>query len=272
MKSSELRRSQILQELDSQGSVTVLTEAARHQTSPMTIRRDLMELERTGLVRRVHGGAVAARGRSYEPPYITRAQEAHDAKASIADTAAHLVTEGESIAIDTGSTCHQVAMALTSRRNLTIVTPALRVAEAMSEASDVRVILTGGVLRQGENSLVGNLAARAFHELSVDRLFLGCAGVDPAFGISDYNWDDVLVKQAMVRSAKEVVLVADSRKFSHIAFARIAGLEAVSTLITDQQPAGPLAEALQSAGVAVVLASAVATASAPATAATAHAG
>lgn len=257
MKVSDLRRSQILQRLEEVGSVTVVEEAERFGTSPMTIRRDLVELERTGAARRVHGGAVVARGRSYEPPYLLREKEAHDAKTAIARVAAQLIAEGDSVAIDTGSTCMEVARILATRRNLTVVTPATRVADIMGEHSQVRTILTGGMLRPGEGSLVGDLAAHAFRSLSVDRLVLGCAGIDQRFGLSDYNWDDVLVKQAMVASAKDVVLVADSRKFSHIAFARIAGLEAIDTLVTDQQPTGELAEALRSASVDVLVAEAV---------------
>jgi DeoR/GlpR family transcriptional regulator of sugar metabolism len=88
----------------------------------------------------------------------------------------------------------------------------------------------------------------------VDRLVLAVGGVDAAFGLSEYNWDDVLVKQAMIRSAKEVILVADSRKFDQIAFARIAGLEAVAMLVTDQEPGEPLRAALKSAGVKTLIA------------------
>jgi DeoR family fructose operon transcriptional repressor len=79
-------------------------------------------------------------------------------------------------------------------------------------------------------------------------------GIDASFGFSEYNWDDVLVKQAMIRSAKEVVVVADARKFGQIAFARIAGLEVATTLVTDEEPAGDLLSALKSAGVNVVVA------------------
>lgn len=251
---AETRRSLILQRIEDDGAVTVLAEAERFKTSPMTIRRDLLELSSTGRVRRVHGGAVAAHGRSYEPPYLVRAQEEVPAKRAIAEAAARLILEGDSVAVDTGSTCLEVARLLTARRNLTVVTPATRVADIIAESSSIRVISTGGHIRPGEGSMVGDLATRAFADLHVDRLILGCAGIDARFGTSDYNWDDVLVKKAMVASAKEVILVADARKFHHVAFARMCGLEDISVLVTNAAPDPDLHRALDAAGTTVIVA------------------
>ena len=253
MKSSE-RRSLLVQELDETGTVSVSTASERFQVSPMTIRRDLLELERAGLARRVHGGAVVGRGRSYEPPLLLRDAEFAEQKDAIARAAIGLIAEGDSIALDTGSTCMRIAEGLRGRRNLTVVTPSMRVAKALSEEPDLRVIVSGGVLRVGEESLTGEFAARAFEQLSVDRVLLAVAGIDGDFGLSDYNWEDVVVKKAMIHSAKEVIAVADSRKFDQVAFARIAGLEAITTLVTDRAPEGLLRERLADAGVTVVVA------------------
>jgi DeoR/GlpR family transcriptional regulator of sugar metabolism len=247
-----VRRSQILQDLEDVGSVTVVQLADRFEVSPMTIRRDLLELERASLARRVHGGAVAGQGRSYEPPYMRRTEERADIKRQIGRLAANLIAEGDSVALDAGSTCLAVAHGLKNRRNLTIITPGLRIAEALVDEPEIRLILAGGIVRPGEASLTGDLARHAFSQLSVDRLILGVGGLDASFGISEYNWDDVLVKQAMIRSAKEVLVVADSRKFDQIAFARIAGLEAITTLVTDRAPDGALFAALTAAGVNIV--------------------
>jgi DeoR/GlpR family transcriptional regulator of sugar metabolism len=135
-----------------------------------------------------------------------------------------------------------------------VITPALRIADLLLDEPEIRVILSGGIVRPGEASLIGELARHAFSELSVDRLVLAVGGIDAAFGLSEYNRDDVLVKQAMIRSATEVILVADSRKFDQIAFARIAGFEAIATLVTDKEPPGPLQAALKTAGVKVIVA------------------
>jgi len=183
---------------------------------------------------------------------MRRTAERAETKQQIGRLAADLIAEGDSVALDAGSTCLAVAHGLKGRRNLTIITPGLRIAEVLVDEPEIRLILAGGIVRPGEASLTGDLARHAFSQLSVDRLILGVGGLDASFGISEYNWDDVLVKQAMIRSAKEVLVVADSRKFDQIAFARIAGLEAINTLVTDRAPDGELLTALTAAGVNIV--------------------
>ncbi|MBT1165063.1 DeoR/GlpR family DNA-binding transcription regulator [Bifidobacterium felsineum] len=233
MKGAE-RKSIILETLQSNGSVTVADMARKLDVSVMTVRRDLLELERNSLVRRVHGGAVLGRGRGYEPPYAVRSGEAAEEKRRIGVLAASQIAEGDSVAIDIGSTSLEVAKALHDRHNLTIVTPSIRVARELEDEPDIRMILTGGIIRHGELSLIGDLAEQAFSVLRVDRLILGTGAVDVKFGLSEYNWDDARVKRAMINSAKEIILVADSRKFQHVAFARIVGLEKITTVVTDQ--------------------------------------
>jgi DeoR/GlpR family transcriptional regulator of sugar metabolism len=240
---NEQRQTYILKTIEDRGSVSVVDLAGRLEVSEMTIRRDLTVLERAGLVRRVHGGAVSARGRSYEPPLILRAGENQEAKDRIGAEAAALVADGDSIALDVGSTTLEVARHLVNRRNLTVVTSSLQIANLMAAQSGIRVILSGGILRQGESSLVGDLAWHAYHNLFVDRLFLGVGGIDLQAGLTEYNWDDALVKQAMVRSAKEIIVVADQSKFGKVAFASISPLSVVHQVVTDQLPPnGLLAE------------------------------
>lgn len=253
MKSDE-RRSFLVHSLDQLGSVTVTDASEKLNVSPMTIRRDLVELERVGIARRVHGGAVPSKGRSYEPPLTRRHQQNTAAKSAIARAVAQLIAEGDSIALDTGSTCVRVAQELRGRSSLTIVTPSIRIADEFSEETDPHVIVTGGVLRPTEKSLTGELAAYAFSQVSVDRLVLAVAGVDVEFGISDYNWEDVLVKKAMIKAAKEVIVVADARKFGEVAFARISGLEVIDKIVTDEDPGEALRERLAAVGASVVIA------------------
>lgn len=240
----ESRRALILKELDDRGSVSVVELAARLDVSEMTIRRDLTDLEKDGVIRRVHGGAVSARGRSYEPPLMLREIENQDAKARIGERAAALIADGDSIALDIGTTTLQVARNLIGRRNLTVLTSSLNIANLLLGQPDVRLILSGGVVRLGEASLVGELAHYTYQNLFVDRLFLSVGAVDAASGLTEYNWDDALVKQAMIRSAKEVILVADATKFDRVAFARVAPLSVVHQLVTDRAPEGPLLEAI----------------------------
>jgi DeoR family transcriptional regulator, fructose operon transcriptional repressor len=231
---NDSRHTFIIKEIEDRGSVSVVDLAGRLSVSEMTIRRDLTDLEKEGIVRRVHGGAVSARGRSYEPPLLLRSMENQGAKARIGETAASLIADGDSIALDIGSTTLELARHLVGRRNLTVLTSSLHVANLLLGQPDIRLILSGGIIRPGESSLVGDLAQYAYKNLFVDRLFLGVGAVDQQAGLTEYNWDDALVKQAMIRSAKEVILVADSSKFNRVAFASVAPLSVVHQIVTDE--------------------------------------
>jgi DeoR/GlpR family transcriptional regulator of sugar metabolism len=254
MSLRESRHSYILQEIESCGSVSVVELAKNLNVSKMTIRRDLIELEKEGLIRRVHGGAVSAHGRSYEPPFLLRSTEASEAKQKIGACAAKMVVEGDSIALDVGTTTLEVAKNLIERRNLTIITPSLRIANLLFNQPGIRLILPGGIVRPGEASLVGDLTRLAFQELFVDRLFLGIGCIDSEVGLTEYNWDDALVKRAMIKSAKEVILVADSSKFDKVAFVHVASFNQIHKLVTDAPPPEHLARRLIEAKVKVVVA------------------
>ncbi|MGL4651360.1 MAG: DeoR/GlpR family DNA-binding transcription regulator [Caldilineaceae bacterium] len=250
----EQRRTVILRALEQRGSVTVVDMAERLSVSMMTIRRDLVELEKEGVLRRVHGGAVSARGRAYEPVYPHRAGVMIDEKERIGRAAAELVADGDSIALDVGTTTLELARCLTNRQNMTVVTPSLHVANVFLSQPNVRLVVSGGIARPVEGSLIGELARYAFKRLFVDRVFLGVASVDAQHGISEFNWDDALIKQAMISSAKEVVVLADSSKFSKVAFAHVADFNQFHHLITDREPPEDVRLRLMEAGVQVTIA------------------
>lgn len=247
------RRAYIVKAINEQGAVSVLDLATDLDVSMMTVRRDLAELEKEGVLRRVHGGAVSTRGRSVEPPYSLRLGQATTAKQRIGALAAELVAEGDCVALDIGSTTVEVAQRLVGRRNLTILTPSIRIAGMFLSQSDARVIVPGGIMRAGEGSLVGELTHYALERLFVDRLFLAVGCIDAEVGLSEYNWDDALVKQAMIRSAKQVILVADASKFGKVAFAHVASLAAVHTLVTDAPPPPDILHKLQEAHVQILI-------------------
>jgi len=102
--------------------------------------------------------------------------------------------------------------------------------------------------------MIGEFPRQAFRGLFVDKLFLGVGCIDAEAGLTEYNWDDALVKQAMIQSAKRVIVVADASKFGKIAFAHIAPLDAVHVLVTDAPPPAALRERLDAAGVEVIVA------------------
>jgi len=215
----------------------------------------LRMLERQGIARKVHAGAVNARGRSYEPPFLLRGRSNPDEKRGIGALAAQLVIDGYSIALDVGTTTIEVARNLLSRHNLTIVTPSIHIANMLLNQPNIRLILTGGIVRPGEASLTGDLAGKAFEGFRVDQLFLAVGGIDAEAGLTEYSWDDAIVKQAMIRSAKQVIVVADASKFGKVAFAVVAPLKSIHALVTDKEPPAALASKLREANVAVLIAS-----------------
>lgn len=247
----ESRHQFILDQIEQKGSVNVIELAEGLNVSDMTIRRDLRELENSGLIRRFHGGAVSSRGRAFEPPLFTRKIENQKEKEIIGKYAANMVVEGDSIALDVGSTIFQVAINLANTKNITLITPSLPIAQLFFDRSDVRLILPGGVVRPVENSIIGELARRSLEQFYVDRLFLGAGAIDVNSGITEYNIDDAMIKQTLIRNAKEVVLVADSSKFQKITFAFVAHLKEIDHLITDSEPPSDLLKHLKTNNVSI---------------------
>lgn len=251
---TEERHQLILQLIESQGSVRVAELCKHFAVSDMTIRRDLAELERIGLIRRVYGGAISARGRSYEPPFLARSREHQAEKKRIGQAAAALVHDGDSLTLDVGTTTLEVARHLKEKHNLTIITSSLHIANILANQPGIRLVLSGGILRSGELSLIGHLAERTFREFYVDKLFLGIGGISFEAGLTEFNLEDAQVKKAMLASAKECIVVADASKFGNIAFASVAPLSAVHKIVTDTNVDPAIVSRLQEMNIEVILA------------------
>jgi DeoR/GlpR family transcriptional regulator of sugar metabolism len=233
------RRNIIVEIIRRQGRISIEEICQHFEVSEMTARRDLQDLDRNGLLRRVHGGAVSSFGRSFEPGYQMRASNNIDAKVAIGKKAAELVADGDSIALDVGTTTLEVARALKNHHSLTILTASLPIAFELisnhSVGTDIRLILTGGVLRSGELSMVGDFAERTFQEIHVDKAFLGIGGLSIENGLTEYNLEDAMVKRALIKSAQKVIVVADSSKLERTTFASVCPVSAINVLITDEK-------------------------------------
>lgn len=247
------RHQTILDLLEKNDSIHVAELVELFDVSVMTIRRDLDVLERKGLLRRVHGGAVSNRGRSYEPAFMLRSAERIEEKKRIGRAAADLIQSGDSVMLDVGTTTLEIARHLYDCQNLTIITPCFQIAAILVEHPGIRLILTGGILRPGELSLVGHLAERAIQDFYVDKLFMGAGGVDLEAGFTEFNLEDTLVKQAMLRSAKDITVVVDSSKFSQVAFTAIAPLQAANRIITDSDLQQQMVDKILDIGVELLL-------------------
>ncbi len=245
------RQKIILQLITEKGAVTVSDLCEQLGVSDMTIRRDLSVLEQASLLRRIHGGAVSARGRSYEPPVLARVQEARAAKQVIGHYAASLVHEGDSIAIDIGTTTLELARNLISLRDITVVTNSLPIANILTDQPGIRLMVCGGIIRPGEHSLIGPVAEYTFSRFYVDIAFIGIGGVDLEAGLTEYNLDDAEVKRHMIRNSQRCVLLTDSRKFGLKTFAHVASLDVVDDIVTDDALDPTFREALERTGINV---------------------
>lgn len=250
------RQRRILETSRTQSTLSVPDIAKKFSVSEMTVRRDLRQLDRMGLLRRVHGGAVADRGRSFEPSYLARAGERMPQKQAIAQRAASLVSAGDSIVLDVGTTTLEIASRLVDMQNLTVVTTSLRIANVLSDSPGVRLIVTGGVLRAGEQSLVGHLAERALQDFHVDKALIGVGGIDPVNGVTEFNLEDTLVKRVILEHAKKVIVAADSSKLGRTCLNAVAPLSRVDVLVTDEEASPTIVSSLRQSGIDVVVVSA----------------
>ena len=187
--------------------------AKQFHTSQVTIRKDLDILHLKGLIHRTHGGALSATDGALEDPTLREKEKLHrKEKLQIAAAAARMVSEGQVVILDSGTTTTAIARALRNFQNLTIITNAVNIAAELS-GSAVEVILSGGNLRKNSFSLVGPIAEETLHKLHADILFLGVDGFDVQHGISTPNLLESRVNRAMIEISKVVVAVCDSSKF-----------------------------------------------------------
>ncbi|MFJ2772038.1 DeoR/GlpR family DNA-binding transcription regulator [Streptomyces sp. NPDC087300] len=246
------RQQEILRLARDGGRVDVLSLAEEFKVTAETIRRDLKALDRAGLVRRVHGGAIPAGRLDFEPDLAEREGTAADEKDRITRAAlAELPAEG-SIILDAGSTVARLAAALPLESTLTVVTHGLPTAARLADHPGIQLHLIGGRVRQRTRAAVDAWALRAYGEIRADVLFLAANGFSAEGGLTTPDLAEAAVKRAAVAAARRVVLLADSAKHGQGHFARFGGLADVDLLITDTGLAPDDAAAIEAAGTEVV--------------------
>lgn len=229
----------ILQELLRAGKVSVEKLAKRCRVSTGTIRRDLSELEHRGMLRRNHGGAIPVEPLLYEPfrhvsSYHTQDRQSATEKRRIGLAAAELVSDGEILSIGAGTTATQVARSVCLHRGLTILTNAVNVAMELSHRDDLKVFVTGGYLSGDWFALIGPSAIQSVTEIFVDKAFIGVDGIHIENGLTTNYQDQATIHRAMLRQARQKIIVADHRKIGAVGTALIRPVEDIDILITDK--------------------------------------
>lgn len=249
MASSERHR-QIVEAVRAEGRLGVAELAALTGASEMTVRRDLEILAGQGVLERYRGGARSLLLRGEEPPFALRETESRAVKQRIAAEVAALVADGETVVLDSGTTCLEVARVLQQRR-LTVMPLSLHAANALTGAARLRLIIPGGEPRPGELALTGPLTESALAALRFDTAVLGCCGLSAADGLTAYDLAEAAVKRAAIASARRVIAVADAAKFSRTALAFVVPVTALHTVVTDDRAPQDELSALTTAGVTV---------------------
>ena len=231
---SEERRRAILQAIQEEGRVVVRDLARRFHISVITIRKDLEFLHQQGQLERTHGGALPVKTGALMDSSIQEKERLHrQEKTRIAAAAARMISKGQVIILDSGTTTTAIARSCRHVKNLTVITNAINIGAELAD-SPVEVILTGGTLRKNSFSLVGPLAEESLRKLSADLLFLAVDGFEVRYGLTTPNLLEARVNRAMAESARRTVVVCDSSKFGRRSLSLILPTSAVHETITDK--------------------------------------
>ena len=256
---AEERRAEIAKLVSSARRVNGADLARRYDVTMETVRRDLASLEEAGKLRRVHGGAVTVeQSTSLESSIASRQGMNTPEKRRIAAKAYEYLRDSDvgSIVLDAGSTIEILADYIGSE-NFSLKTGSDRIIithAKLAEAEGVTLELVGGQLRKMTWAAIGARAAEYFATVRPDIAFLGANGIDAEFGVSTPGMNEAIVKTAICKSARRVVLLCDSAKFGQESLVRFADFENIDTMITDRAPDGELAQALEAAHVEVLIA------------------
>ncbi len=230
------RQETVRRTVERRGQATVHELAHELGVSTVTIRKDLAELERRGVLRRVHGGAVRTEAQD-EGSFAYRLRQAPEAKADIARRAARLVADGDSICLDSSTTSYFLAQELLERRELVAVTNGLATATLLLDHSWATVYIAGGILRRSSRSTLVSSAVRAApvgFSGTVTKGFFSLNAIDPTVGLSEVSLDEAESKRALATACDQVYVLVDSSKFTALAFHPWLTTDRISGLYTDE--------------------------------------
>jgi len=248
------RHQVIINRVKEKGIVSVSDLSDLFQVSQNTIRRDLQKLEKNEVIKRTHGGAILKEFYNLDLPFATREDKYRKEKQAIGYKASQIINSGDNIILDAGTTTAQIAKNIKNKRDLTIITNAVNIALELANCREIITILTGGIIREITNCLVGFQAEEFLKKTHVDKTFLAAGGVTIEEGLTNPNPFEVGVKKVMIEAAKEVILVVAHNKFENVALTPIAPIEAVHKIITDKEVSPEYLGVFQQKGIEVILA------------------
>ena len=239
MTYSKLERFEhILSKLEFERKILVSVVAEELNVAPETIRRDFGELEEQHLLTRVHGGAVKFINLQKEPEYLRKMDMQKEAKREIARLAAMRIMDGDTIAVDVGTTTVHIADFLVEVNNVTVVTNSISAAVRFNVALEEKrmtgkVILLGGTTNPEQSSVSGAMTLEWLSRMNLDKAFLSCGGIDEGI-VFDYDLDESLVSTKMIENSYCHILLADTTKINRKSFYKICNLNDISEVICNE--------------------------------------
>ena len=251
---TEQRRRRVLDLVDQDGQATVADIAKRFSISAVTARGDLDTLASIGAVVRSHGGAVRRLEAAQDYPLRTKEAIHREEKVRIGRAAAELIKAGETVILDSGTTTAEIArhLKLAKIQSVTVITNALNIAAELMDAPGISLIMIGGLMRPVSCSFVGPQAEAMMNEVHADRLFLAVDGFDLENGPSTPDVLEAQLNNVMIRSAREVNVVADFSKLGRRSVSKIGPFESIKRLITDTRATSEFTGALRAKGIEVI--------------------
>ena len=250
--SQDERMQEVLRMLETRDSVHVAELAKAFAVSEVTVRSDLGQLARQGLVARVRGGVRPLQRGQSELGFDFRLRLEVERKQAIARAAASMVDEGEAVALDSSTTAYYLALELRAKQELVVVTNGLLIAAALADAPGITVLVTGGMLRLHAMSLVGDLGADVLRATRISKGFLGARGLSLDRGLMDLNPDEVRIKREMAVACERVIGILDGTKWHRTALLPFVATEQVDAIVTDTSAPAEEVEAWRARDIDIV--------------------
>lgn len=230
------RQEEILDILNTKNSATVEELASQLFVSGATIRRDLRQMERQGLIIRSHGGAMPFKSTTEESAFALREQENILAKKTIANLAYKLVKNGDSVFIDSSSTTGLTIPLLNNLQYLSVTTVGLRNALLLSQTNNIKIYIAGGQVQNHSNSIIGSDTIDYISRIHADISLISCSGIDLQNGFTETSIEQAKIKQQMRKNSNKLAVLCDSTKFNKIFLCKDFNFDEVDYLITEKTP------------------------------------
>ena len=228
------RRKKILQILHKEGIVKVSNLSREFNVSEETVRRDLSKLEQSGGFSRTYGGAYITGNVNPDIDVHIREDFYREGKERIGKICADMVDDGDTLILDSSTTALHIAERIMGKENITVITNAVKVITTLAGNRSIKIICTGGTVRNRSLSFIGPETELTLSRYFADKAFVSCTGADIAHGLTDTNEQDASIRRIMFHQASKKILIADVTKFDKTAFSFISDFDDVDTVVSDK--------------------------------------